>query len=67
MRHLRGWPDHLHVNTPNRASLLRHVLTGHGVFLRFPAHSAVGICNGRTAQSEEGGYTCAGNGCVQCD
>ena len=67
MRYLRGRSDHLHVNISNRTSLLCHVSAGHGVFLRLPTHSAMGLSNSRTAKGEESGHTCTGNCCVECD
>jgi hypothetical protein len=62
MRHLRGWSDHIHVNLPNRTPLLRYVPANHGIFLRFPAHLALGLCDSRTAKSKEGCYTGIGDG-----
>ncbi len=67
MRHLRSWSDHLHVNIPNRTSLLRHVSASHGIIFRFPAHPALGLCDSRTAKSEEGCHTCISDGCVECN
>ena len=67
MRHLRGWSDHIHANVPNRTPLLRYVPANHGIFLRFPAHLALGLCNGCTAKGEEGCYTRLSDGCVECD
>jgi hypothetical protein len=67
MRHLRGWSDHIHANVPNRTPLLHYVPASHGIFLRFPAHLALGLCDSRTTKSEEGCYTGIGDGCVECD
>ena len=67
MRHLCGWPDHLHVHIPDWTSLLCHVPTSDGVFLCFPAHLAMGFGDSRTTQGEEGCYTCPSDGCVECD
>jgi len=67
MRHLRGWPDHLHVNVPDWTSLLRHVPTSYGIFLRLPAHPALGLCNSCTAKGEESCYVGIGDGCVECN
>jgi len=67
MRHLRGRSDYLHVNIPDWPSLFRHVPTSYGIFLRLPAHLALGLCNGCTAKGEEGCYTRLSDGCVECD
>lgn len=57
---IRGWPDHLHVDTSDGASILCHVPTSHGIFFSLPADIAVGFGNCCASKDKESRGACFG-------
>jgi hypothetical protein len=64
---LSSGSNRLHDNIHDWSSVLCHVPSGDGIFLRLSAHSAVGFSDYRSTESQEGCGARAGHCCIERD